>query len=173
MIVHCSLAMPMALISQSGSPFDTGAEVSPSGSQVDIDVSRRRIRNHSTRGTPTPIFKLPPEILAEVFLIHAAQVIAAFSRRVCVGFYDWINVSHVCSHWRSIAIGCARLWSYILMTHTEWMTVLLDRSKTMPLTVIADRLGKIEERSLELVLKEMPRIRDLRLGGPQNILRRM
>ena len=59
--------------------------------------------------------RLPTEVLSEILLILIAEHQSLWmspvmpQHRVC--FYGWLRYTHVCSHWRKVALGSARLWS--------------------------------------------------------------
>ncbi|OJT13384.1 hypothetical protein TRAPUB_10150 [Trametes pubescens] len=65
--------------------------------------------------------KLPPEILSEIFLTHAARVQKDHLEHVLgqrgyaakvQSYYKWIYVAHVCRHWREVALSCAEFKAY-------------------------------------------------------------
>ncbi|KAI0726223.1 hypothetical protein C8Q72DRAFT_537032 [Fomitopsis betulina] len=85
----------------------------------------------------SPVFTLPPEILSECFLSVAATV--QYTLGMSTPAYAWITVSHVCRHWRVVALSFAKLWSRIrLNRHPDWMRELLNRSADTPLAILAD-----------------------------------
>ncbi|KAF8062451.1 hypothetical protein FPV67DRAFT_271782 [Lyophyllum atratum] len=74
------------------------------------------------------ISRLPPELLVTVFKYNFG-VYGPFR-------LNWIRVSHVCSHWRRVALGCPSLWSDIPFHRPRWAQEMLARSKMAPLTVM-------------------------------------
>ena len=65
--------------------------------------------------------KLPPEILLEIFLTHAARVqknqldrVLSDGKRVgkVSSYYQWIHVAHVCRRWREVALSCTEFKAY-------------------------------------------------------------
>ncbi|KAH9894407.1 hypothetical protein C8Q73DRAFT_745908 [Cubamyces lactineus] len=65
--------------------------------------------------------RLPPEILLEIFLTHAARVQKNQLDRVLSdgkrarkvsSYYKWIYVAHVCRHWREVALSCTEFKAY-------------------------------------------------------------
>jgi len=84
-----------------------------------------------------PISDLPPEVLSEIFLYTAAVDSEDTYSTLWSTWtsYGWIRVSHVCKHWRSVALSCPALWCNLTMTRREWTTELLARSKKAPLYV--------------------------------------
>ncbi|EIW61794.1 uncharacterized protein TRAVEDRAFT_44614 [Trametes versicolor FP-101664 SS1] len=131
-----------------------------------IGALKERIAFHAKKtselqslyNTHAPIARLPPEILSEVFLIQAAVL----RRDALHGFfhdeddvlhqslYKWIKVSHVCRHWREIALNCANLWTWVAYDQRipiSYPEMLLERARELPLTVtfiISDTMGHCE-----------------------------
>ena len=91
--------------------------------------------------------KLPPEILAEVFLFQAvilraeriAQHLEEGSAATHRSFYKWINVAQVCHHWREVALNCAALWTWFAFEEhiaDSFLNLLNDRTRDLPVTVV-------------------------------------
>ncbi|KII87389.1 hypothetical protein PLICRDRAFT_163487 [Plicaturopsis crispa FD-325 SS-3] len=105
--------------------------------------------------------RLPPEVLSEIFDWYRAL-------DVLESTYKWIEVTHVCRHWRNVALGCPRLWSYIVSETPRWTEELLARSKNAPLTFSATYGYPHEksELSTNMALKHMHRMAALDLTMP-------
>ncbi|KAF8183645.1 hypothetical protein BJ912DRAFT_544040 [Pholiota molesta] len=56
-----------------------------------------------------PVSRLPPEILCRIFTMVKTQV-QTYSFRKAPAFLKWIEVTHVSSHWRRVAINFLNLW---------------------------------------------------------------
>ncbi|KAJ3520052.1 hypothetical protein NMY22_g12919 [Coprinellus aureogranulatus] len=78
--------------------------------------------------------KLPVEILSNVFISCAAEATQQFSSTDRSSF-SWINVAHVCHHWREVALGCAELWANILFINEGLARFMLAQSKAAPLSI--------------------------------------
>ena len=95
--------------------------------------------NEETRKSPSaenalsPIFRLPPEILAAIF-VHCARFHHK-SLSICTRRPGWVKVSYVCRHWREVALGCPTLWSYHFVVSSRWTEELLARSMEVPLKI--------------------------------------
>lgn len=114
------------------------------------------------RNTFSPIARLPPEILASIF-IHCAQSYKK-NRHTGSGVPDWVNVSYVCRHWRDVALDCPTLWSFLFVSSHYWTNELLARSKAAPLKVCVDSEYPKQPKELNLLEKVAPqayRIQDL------------
>ncbi|TDL22617.1 hypothetical protein BD410DRAFT_788440 [Rickenella mellea] len=73
------------------------------------------------------INKLPPEIATNIF--H--RVRAGVSPR------RWIMVTHVCRHWRRMALECPSLWGSVSLARTrrQELNAFMARAKSTPLIV--------------------------------------
>ncbi|TEB37109.1 hypothetical protein FA13DRAFT_1614958, partial [Coprinellus micaceus] len=67
------------------------------------------------------IGRLPPELLSHIF----GMLSYTWTR--------WIRVTHVCRHWREVALDCTSLWSRITFSHNDFTQAKLARSKRHPL----------------------------------------
>jgi hypothetical protein len=79
------------------------AQITALESQV-CELKRRR--NHLA-----PIARLPPELLASVFIFYRNSCYSENPRKL----YNlkWLSIAAVCSYWRTTALGTESLWSYI------------------------------------------------------------
>ncbi|KAG6884154.1 hypothetical protein C0993_000878, partial [Termitomyces sp. T159_Od127] len=85
-------------------------------------------KRHSNALTIT--CQLPPEILSAIFL-EVQHHEDPYPGRI-----DWIErISHVCSHWRQVALSTASLWSNIPVMRTPWATEMISRSGDRPLKI--------------------------------------
>ncbi|KAJ6511695.1 hypothetical protein DFH09DRAFT_1197977 [Mycena vulgaris] len=118
-----------------------------------------------------PINRLPPEILAEVFILvcEASEL----------SDYSWLACSHVSSSWRQISLDIPQLWGHVIFRSSEWTRLCIERSKSSLLVIqanitcprvddlvcealeLADKVGRVTLRFVEL----RPRVLQL-LAGP-------
>lgn len=92
-----------------------------------------KLRIHRNSITP-PISRVPDDILAEIFRIFTHDLWTSHSRR------DPLYISHVCSHWRTLAHSLPFLWNVIHTGHyPEYTARLIDLSKGLPLSVVSDK----------------------------------
>lgn len=117
-------------------------------------------------------YRFPSEILSEIFL---------FVRGDQTEFdIDWIrSTSHVCQHWRDVALACPSLWTYIFPAPPGHRSVkeLLERSKMAPL-VIRLTLGFLKLHhetsvALQSAMEHAPRIRELHIQAPASQMRKI
>ncbi|KAI0316162.1 hypothetical protein OF83DRAFT_1284345 [Amylostereum chailletii] len=104
--------------------------------------------------------RLPVEILGRVFFIL----------RDCPEFpldKFYIHASHVCRHWRAVALGCPGLWSTIhYRSQLDWIKILLQRSGQVPLKVciIRDHYSPSNfYEKFHCILQELHRIEEMTL----------
>ncbi|KAJ7235642.1 hypothetical protein B0H12DRAFT_1141409 [Mycena haematopus] len=79
-----------------------------------------------------PIMRLPPEILADIFIRCIPVSIGRLKPHI------WINIPKVCSLWRSVALGCPEFWSTLILSRPKSTAVFLARAKVAPLVIRAD-----------------------------------
>ncbi|KZT64611.1 hypothetical protein DAEQUDRAFT_601255 [Daedalea quercina L-15889] len=125
-----------------------------------------------------PVFLLPPELLSECFLSCAMTIPSRPFGLDPEPQYSWISLSHVCRHWRSVALSTTRLWARIRLTsHREWTSEVVVRSGEAPLEVSAEFpliYDNLQSRvdwmaSFRVVLEEIARIRSLIISSQQKL----
>ncbi|KAF7370585.1 F-box domain-containing protein [Mycena sanguinolenta] len=135
-------------------------ELMQRGLDEDIQKYQESIRSlQYQRNALSPIGRLPPEMLSRVFMfcIHRDSL-------------SWIReVSHICRHWRAVALGCPNLWSFPVFSQPRWADEMLKRSKMAPLTVKAD-LTYMTPKMIESVHSSLAQISrigemDIRVGS--------
>lgn len=85
--------------------------------------------------------RLPDELLGEIFRYYRARQLEA--RRAgshrpsswYTAIHDWVKVTHVRHHWRTVALQEHSLWALIKAENTDCLCVLIARSGEAPLTV--------------------------------------
>jgi hypothetical protein len=103
----------------------------------EVEATRQLLRSLLTRRNAlAPISLLPPEILARVF--HAL----ALDEPPCDAKQSlgWIKTTHVCRHWRQVALGDSSLWARISgidgsHLNTALISEMLSRARNAPLEI--------------------------------------
>ena len=145
---------------------DAGAHIAAI-STVDkgIDTARQFVRSLLTcRNTLVPISRLPPEILAQVFH-HIVFEDSPYSRARALG---WIKVTHVCQHWRQVALNNSSLWARISgmgCNSTKWISEMLTRAGNAPLDIELSAAAKSSLGALLMIFPHLPHTRRLRFNN--------
>lgn len=129
-----------------------------------LDLSASMAVLKTRRNMLAQISCLPSEVLAQIFNAYA------------ISEHDphlhgrWVRVTHVCSHWRQVALAYPSLWSHIATSRPYEAREFLLRSKAAPLKVavdfadlFVDKHAPDTESLTHLVLEELPRIRELEI----------
>jgi hypothetical protein len=84
----------------------------------------------SCRNTLVPISALPPELLSRIFHFHAC--LEPPQQRL-----GWIVATHVCQHWRQVALNDPLLWAQItgFEPRARWTSEILVRAQNAPLII--------------------------------------
>ncbi|KAI0031042.1 hypothetical protein K488DRAFT_87202 [Vararia minispora EC-137] len=90
------------------------------------------------RQSDTPISWLPAEILCHIFEVLATDMPprAPGGALDQVGSIGWIVVSHVCRHWREIALSMTTLWAESVGTLVAASETMLERAQGTPITLL-------------------------------------
>ncbi|KAJ7043642.1 hypothetical protein C8F04DRAFT_1072825 [Mycena alexandri] len=146
------------------SAFSSAELVQSAQRQIDREIHEyqetiRALR--SRRNGLSSIGRLPPEMLSRIFFFVQSDT------------FSWIKaVSHICRHWRAVALGCPSLWCSPIFSRPKWAHEMLKRSKMAPLSIRVD-LTYLMPRMLEAVhstLGQISRIGELDLTtGPGSI----
>jgi F-box-like len=109
------------------------AEVANVESEIlQVQAEHGRLANQSTA-----IYRLPNEMLSYIFELCRNDAIverATTGRTGRVGKVE-VNMSHVSSHWRAVAISSPSLWSNLGLSDDSKLKVYLERSKGYPLDI--------------------------------------
>jgi hypothetical protein len=128
----------------------------------EIDASKQLTRSLSRYKALTPISTLPPELLSRIFRLHARE-----DPPLSPGLHrlGWIAVTHVCRHWRQVALKDPLSWSRIMgfSPSAEWVAEMLVRAQNTPLAI--DLEDKRNPGILAMISRHLSRTRELRLRG--------
>jgi len=127
----------------------------------EIDAARWLVQSLlACRNSLAPISTLPPELLARIFRFLTLEDLGRFG--VPVKF--WFKATHVCRHWRQVALDDSSLWARVTVTESsslDWVSEMLTRSRNEPLDV--NLMGESSPRVLSKFLPHISHARQLRL----------
>ncbi|TFK52632.1 hypothetical protein OE88DRAFT_1426659 [Heliocybe sulcata] len=130
------------------------------------------VKLHVCLNSLLPVARLPSELLVEVFMIY---IDANRGMATAPGHWpEWyryrFRVTHVCQQWRRIALGSPKLWAHIVVGGPQIVTEMMCRSKGALLSITGDpSFTASSNDSLQLLLAESYRIRDVELWAQQSI----
>ena len=134
------------------------------------------IKIKTSLNTLVPMSTLPAEILADIF-----QIVVQTDRLRAVGTsppYAWVAITHVCTHWREVALSTPTLWNYIVLPcRLQCVREMLARSQGVPLSIhhraVTTRRRTEDLQSLQAALAAIHRVRLLRLFLPWETYRKV
>ncbi|KAL1949333.1 hypothetical protein VTO73DRAFT_8214 [Trametes versicolor] len=143
--------------------------------QSNIDTYARAIIDLKSRlNTLTPIGSLPPELLSEILVCGVIDEDDRYPSDHYSTRLAWIKLTHICRHFRSVALSTPRFWSRLRLTKSDVFAELLARSKSAPLHIKAhiDMSTNRGDRTLalEMLLPHSHRIKELHIDGPSKLL---
>ncbi|KAH8104642.1 hypothetical protein BXZ70DRAFT_921837 [Cristinia sonorae] len=132
------------------------------------------LKNHLN--SRLPIFRLPGEILVVIFLYYKAAMEAAAHAQAQTSSpfhflrarhsrFAWLRVTHVCHHWRTVALDAPQMWTsfHVTAQDCEFIREILERSKGMPLNIQASLDNGRNPKPVQSILAEMHRVQTLEL----------
>ncbi|TFK71020.1 hypothetical protein BDN72DRAFT_492270 [Pluteus cervinus] len=140
---------------------------------VEILALQERIRSLRTaRNALSSIHRIPPEVMTQIFLWYQRTYCGSLryiSPRFFRHFSKWVQVTHVCQHWRNIVHSSHHLYATISTDNLPYAQEALKLSGSSPLTLIdcAEDLWVAPEdrqKLRELVRSTLPRVHTLWLG---------
>ncbi|KAH7912410.1 hypothetical protein BJ138DRAFT_1148430 [Hygrophoropsis aurantiaca] len=160
---------------QEVTPLVVSEAVARAQEQIDkkiTSLSKQLLELRSQRNAITHISFLPPELLAKVFVDYAYMAYkenrgkSSRSRSLM-----WIRVTHVCRHWRQVALAFPALWTLLVLENSSWTEQMLIRSKMAPLVIDVDlnhfpKSGDTAGKAL----KHISRVREFRLAAPHRAM---
>lgn len=124
------------------------------------------IPSRSNQNTKAPIARLPIETISEIFLLLQKSQDSRSHREHP---WSWMTISHICSHWRAIALSTQELWTVIeTAKHAtiEQTKAFLARSGTSQLVVHHRDNWGLNDKALQrfmLTLTHLHRVREMRI----------
>ncbi|KAF8552621.1 hypothetical protein OG21DRAFT_1443243 [Imleria badia] len=146
--------------------------------RIEKDITKHTLsicHLRSELNTLSPIYRLPPELLATIFIgcasdYHNNTKDFHFTRIVPT----WVNVSYVCRYWRGVALDCTTLWTYHFVISPRWTEELLVRSKQALLKTSCNLVQYDSGRiyflrrliAVDHLMAQTERIQELRMALP-------
>ena len=98
------------------------------------------------------INRLPPEILTKVLEFHERET-------------DLLAATHVCRYWRSTLVSAPCLWTRVPCYNMNQASVYLERSKSAPIDVVAERTPAPFSKlpAMESIIPHLGRVRLMRI----------
>lgn len=130
-----------------------------------------------------PIARLPPEILAEIFMIFVNWNNSTLQYDEAIPFsyqndrptggpdatyHPWRTLKHVCKRWQDVVLQTPALFTHICPEDYWLVDFEIEQSRTLPLDIFW--YSKIHERRLDRILLELPRIRSMSLSLSHEVL---
>ncbi|KAF5357585.1 hypothetical protein D9758_007479 [Tetrapyrgos nigripes] len=140
-----------------------------------IDEEIRKLQTR--RNSLVPISRLPNELLSTI-LMFCSQLkpdddndndLRLFPPSRQRDRWPWTTVSHICSHWRNVALGCPVLWSCLDFSRPAWVPAMVERSRMVPLTLeVPFELvyHSQTEEAISTALQHMSRVKELSVSIP-------
>ncbi|KAI0317357.1 hypothetical protein OF83DRAFT_1172046 [Amylostereum chailletii] len=145
--------------------------------QLDRDIEQLEditLRLKARRNACRPVFRLPPEVVAEIMTIVAVQSpphrtrmraelvrTAADSIRFRANI-GWIKLAHVCRPWRQIALGTHTLWAREIFSLRGANAVMLERARSAPISIAMDARSYVyEANAITIAQDHLTRAREI------------
>ncbi|KAG1780986.1 hypothetical protein EV702DRAFT_1042671 [Suillus placidus] len=136
------------------------------GARIDEDTIAlsESVRTHrSRRNALVYVSRLPPEILANIFMYIVSKEESYMGTSDPRGAPACLAATHVCRYWRQVALECPILWAFIDGVSAQWLAIMLERSKKAALVVIYNDPQPLRQCGFEKILSHLPRITFLQL----------
>ncbi|TFK66274.1 hypothetical protein BDN72DRAFT_772230, partial [Pluteus cervinus] len=98
--------------------------------QIDEEIASleaRFITLKTTRNALSPIARLHPEVMQEIFVFASQQAFFGNSGKTS------LLITWICHGWRALAHKTSALWNYIDFLHLPWIETALSRTRDRPL----------------------------------------
>jgi hypothetical protein len=103
--------------------------------------------------------RLPAELLAHIF--HESSSVSS-SSKLSETMREMVAFSHVCSHWRRIALSRPDLWRAVSSDHPQLASKFIKRSGSFPLNISINTASvTTTQEAISITLAELARTRSL------------
>jgi hypothetical protein len=112
--------------------------------------------------------RLPAELLAHIF---RESSFVSSSPKPKETMREMVAFSHVCSHWRRIALSRPDLWSTVSSDQPQLATEFIQRSGGIPLDISINTASvKTTQEAISIALAELARTRSPASRSPYALL---
>ncbi|TFK63783.1 hypothetical protein BDN72DRAFT_847283 [Pluteus cervinus] len=145
---------------------ETSACARPPNSLAEIDAEIATLEERldylrSHRNTLIPIAHLPSEILAKIFTgAITLHILPTQTDRSQLLWISWVS-----RRWRTVALGCANLWTHIHGRNVNWLDESIRRSGQATLTMDLS-ITDPTEKGRAPYLRYIPRLEELTVQMP-------
>ncbi|KAG6808252.1 hypothetical protein H0H92_004730 [Tricholoma furcatifolium] len=162
-----------------GDPKDEGTVItSESGGELQQNIQElhesiiRQCYHKRRQNDLTITCRMPPELLVSIFShVQVLDILGDHDPSYWILHDRTYIFSHICSHWREVALSTLTLWSIInIGDPPAWSLEMLQRSKTVPLSVLhAGRTVSKETYPvlMHILKSHLPRIKNLLLDSDE------
>ena len=131
-----------------------------------IEIEGELVSLKTSFNSYSPVNQVPNEILSNIFALVANAIPEELSTYLSDReSAKWLRVTHVCRHWRSIAMASGSLWSNINFVTPELANAMLERSRSAPLSVQLFYNSPKFTNTLARILAQVGRIQSANLTG--------
>ncbi|KAH9943624.1 hypothetical protein B0H21DRAFT_489238 [Amylocystis lapponica] len=102
----------------------------------------------ASRNTLSPFTRLPNELVVEIILYAQDWTVSRHA-------LPWLKLTHVCRHWRAVALGTPRLWmKFEICEDATLMAAILERSGGAKLQVTSRMNTPLVAKTTEAILRD-------------------
>ncbi|KAJ7689270.1 hypothetical protein B0H17DRAFT_1135081 [Mycena rosella] len=128
-------------------------------------VSEKKKSRRASNATIPLIARLPPELLAEIFLLRVPTKPENMSDP------GWITVSHVSHHWRQTALLCPAFWATPIIRCPALARMMISRSVPYPLVLRVSQANHAWSGAISLLRKYPERLGVIDVHADQHIIK--
>ncbi len=133
--------------------------------QLETELTQLRRSQNSV----APVNRLAPELFYQIFKYLVEPATSKDGRMLKASFSvarlkPLIWITHVCYHWREIALGAATLWTAFPLHNPSLALAFISRSRSSPLHLnldLPERHSCLYQIIDEIILPNIPRMRTL------------
>ncbi|KAJ7777048.1 hypothetical protein B0H16DRAFT_1879206 [Mycena metata] len=119
----------------------TGLKIDARVLDIDEEIARSFASAQNTAAL-SPLRRIPPEVLAEIFTwtLPPVYALASARKRFCSNDSPWL-LTHISRHWRAVAIAIPSLWSMVAINYHPGM----DPAGLYPMSMLETQLSRAQK----------------------------